>query len=326
VEAFVRLIVDADPGIDDTLALFYLAAQPDVEIVAVGSVHGNAPAAQTAANARHVLRLAGLPDVPVAVGAWRPLAQPLETAEFVHGPDGLAGLGGVDAEPARGESAAEQIVRLARAYPGELTLLALGPATNVALALMLEPELPALLRRVVLLGGAIGVPGNLTAYADANFYHDPEAADLILGAGFTMTLVGLNVTEASRADDAWLDALAKSDDPRAKYCSDVLAFYAAFYTNMFGVRVATLHDPLAAAIALDPGFATYEEMAVRVELTGTHTRGQTLTDLRRLSSDVHIASPITEGRPAVSVAVTVDADRFLDVLFQTLTQPAPVRS
>ncbi|MGW5053946.1 nucleoside hydrolase [Actinokineospora sp. NPDC004072] len=317
----MRLIVDADPGIDDALALLYLAAQPELEIVAVGSIHGNGPAAQTAANAKHVLALAGLPDVPVAVGAWRPLAQPLETAEFVHGPDALGGHGAPISPGAQGESAAEQLVRLARANPGELTLLALGPLTNVALALLLEPDLPRLLRAVVVLGGAIGVPGNLTAHADANFYHDPEAADLVLGAGFAMTLIGLNVTEAARADGAWLDALSASDEPRAQFSTAVLAHYAAFYTNMFGIRVATLHDPLAAAMTVDPSLGTYEQMVVGVELAGVHTRGQTLTDLRRLSSDVHIASSLAGGRPPVSVAMTVDAQAFLDRLFVALTKP-----
>lgn len=316
----MRLVVDTDPGIDDALALLYLAAQPDVEVVAVGSIHGNAPADQTAANARRVLELAGLSDVPVAIGARRPLAQPLQTAEFVHGPDGLGGHGGVLTEVDSGASAAEQLVRLARAHPGELTLLALGPLTNVALALLLEPCLPSLLHRVVVLGGAVEVPGNLTPYADANFYHDPEAADLVLGAGFELTLVGLDVTEAARADEAWLNALSQSTTPFATFSSAVLDHYAAFYTNMFGVRVATLHDPLAAAITLDPALATYEDLVVGVELTGTHTRGQTLADLRRLSRDVHIGGKID--RKPVSVAQTVDAATFLDRLFTALTDPA----
>nr|MDQ3579169.1 nucleoside hydrolase [Actinomycetota bacterium] len=309
----MRLIVDTDPGIDDALALLYLAAQPDAEIVAVGSIHGNAPAAQTAANARRILDLVGLTRVPVAIGAWRPLAQPLQTAEFVHGPDGLAGHGGAVADLVRGgESAAEQLVRLARAHPGELTLLALGPLTNVALALLLEPDLPRLLRSVVVLAGAIGVPGNLTPYADANTFHDPEAADLVLGGGFTLTMVGLNATEAARADGAWLDALSKSLELRAQFATAVLTHYVDFYTNMFGLRVATLHDPLAAAIALDPGLATYERMVVGVELSGVHTRGQTVTDLRPLSSDAHIAGGLAVDRSPVSVVVTVDAEAFLD--------------
>lgn len=319
----MRLIVDTDPGIDDALALLFLAAQPETEIVAVGSVHGNAPAQQTAANARRVLDLAGLAGVPVAVGAWRPLAQPLQTAEFVHGSDGLAGRGGsLDRLASGGESAAEQLVRLARAHPGELTLLALGPLTNVALALLLEPDLPRLLRNVVVLVGAVGVPGNLTPYADANAFHDPEAADLVLGGGFTLTLVGLNATEAARADGAWLDALSESSEPRAQFAAAVLAHYVDFYSNMFGLRVATLHDPLAAAITVDPGLATYEQMVVGVELGGVHTRGQTLTDLRLLSSDAHIANGFAGGRSPVSVVTTVNADAFLDRLLKALVSPA----
>jgi purine nucleosidase len=314
----VRIVLDTDPGIDDALAILYLAAHQQVEIVAVGSVHGNVPAPQAADNALRVLELAGLNTVPVAIGARHPLAQPLHTAEFVHGHDGLGGHAGPPpvGRPIR-ESAAEQLVRLARRHPGELTLLALGPLTNIAVALLLEPELPHLLRSVIVMGGALTVPGNITPSADANSWHDPEATDLVLGAGLPLTLIGLEVTEAARANQAWLDKLAAIDSPRARFATKIVRHYADFYAAMFGRREATLHDPLAAAIALDPALATYRRLAVAVELTGTHTRGRLIADLRPIVNATHIESPISDRHP-VDVALTADADTFLTRLLEAL--------
>jgi purine nucleosidase len=316
----VRIILDTDPGVDDALAIMYLAAQEDAEIVAVGSVHGNVPAPLAAQNALRVLELVNI-SAPVAIGAARPLAQPLQTAEFVHGADGLGGRAGA---PPRGtpvaESAAEQLVRMARAEPGELTLLALGPLTNIALAVLLEPDLPKLLRSVVVMGGAVNVPGNITPYADANFYHDPEAADLVLAAGFAdLTLVGLDVTEQTRAGEEWLTAIGALRGPRAEFANGLLEHYAGFYSQMFGTRACTLHDPLAAAIMLDAKLATYRDIPLSVELTGTHTRGQVVSDQRPIASDAYIGSGAGAGRTPVKVAETVDVPRFLDQMYEALT-------
>lgn len=317
----VRIIIDTDPGVDDALAIMYLAAQEDAEIVAVGSVHGNVPAPLAATNALRVLELVGL-EVPVAVGAARPLAQPLQTAEFVHGDDGLGGHAG---PPPRGTpcagSAAEQLVRLARKHPGELTLLALGPLTNIALAVLLEPDLPKLLRAVVVMGGAVTVPGNITPYADANFFHDPEAADLVLGAGFPdLVLVSLDATEQARAGADWLAKVDALDTPRARFANLLLDHYGRFYANMFGEVSCTLHDPLAAALMFDPKLATYRELPLSVELTGTHTRGKVVSDLRVIASDAYISTNAGVGRVPVKVAESVEVSRFLDQMYCALTR------
>lgn len=316
----MRIILDTDPGIDDSLAILFLAAQHDMEIVAAGSVHGNVPATTAAANALRVLDLAGLPDVPVAIGAARPLAQELRTTELVHGHDGLGGKAGPRSPRRPVEiSAAEQIVRLARANPGELALLALGPLTNVALAVLLEPRLPELLRSVTVLGGALGVPGNVTPYAEANFWHDPEAADLVLATGFdNLTLVSLDVTEKARADEAWLHALAQVPTPKARFATGVLEHYAAFYTRMAGYPTCTIHDPLAAALLQDPALAQYERIAVSVELRGTHTRGQLVSDRRGIVEDAGIESSAGHGRTPVRAAVSVATEPFLARLFAAL--------
>lgn len=313
----MRIIVDADPGIDDALALYYLRAQPDTEIVAIGTVHGNVPVAQSTANALRLVERLGL-NVPVAMGAAKPLAQPLMTAEDVHGEDGLGGFAGDTPTTAcTDESAAEQLARLARAHPGELNLLAIGPLTNVALALQIEPRLPQLLGNVTIMGGALNVPGNITSYAEANFWHDPEAADLVLQAHFEdLTIVGLDVTMASHAPGEWLDAL-----PQDNYARQFLRFYADFYESFLGRTGFVPHDPLAAAIMLQPDLATYVEDRFAIELTGRYTRGALVADQRFLAEGSPFGRDIATERTKVRYAVTADRDRFLDQLRHAVTQP-----
>ncbi|MFI9811448.1 nucleoside hydrolase [Saccharothrix variisporea] len=293
--------------------------QPDIDLVAVGSVHGNVPAPLAADNALRLLDFVGLTHVPVAVRAHEPLIQPLHTAEFVHGPNGLGGHAGPPStrRPIT-ESAAEQLVRFARAYPGELTVIALGPLTNIALATMLEPRLPHLVRSLTLMGGAVTVPGNITPYADANTWHDPEAADIVLRAGYDLTLVGLDATETACAGATWLDHLADLDTPRARYANAILTHYAEVYTRLIGEKACTLHDPLAVAITLDPTLATHRELVLAVELTGTHTRGQIVADLRTLARDTNIESTIGTTRRPVKVIETVGTQAFLGKLLAAL--------
>jgi purine nucleosidase len=304
----MRLLVDCDTGIDDALMLLYLAGSPEAEIVAVGSVHGNISAQQAANNTRVVLEVVGLNDVPVTVGAALPLAQPLLTSEYVHGDDGLGSTGWRTPRipPVEGESAAAQIVRLARAEPGSFTLLASAPLTNLALALLLEPDLPALIPRVVIMGGAIACPGNITPLAEANIWHDPEAADLVLGAGWDLTLVGLDVTMQTILTGQYLDRLHAAQGAVPRFAWEIIQFYLGFYQTSIGYWGCAMHDPLAAAIALDPSFARYQRGPVSVELRGSETRGMTVMDRRGYRDTVPIP------RSPVSVAMEVDAERFLD--------------
>lgn len=308
----MRIVLDCDTGIDDALAILYLAAQPEVSILAAGSVHGNVPAGLAALNTLRVLELAGLPRVPVAVGAGRPLAQPLHTSEHVHGEDGL-GNSGLPPPAGRptGEAAAVQLARLARAEPGALTILATGPLTNLALALLLEPELPRLVRRVVVMGGAVYARGNVNNDAEANAWHDPEAAELVLGAGWPLTLVPLDVTSQVRLTEAEVRRLAASGSSWGRFAAAILRHYLDFYESYYGPRECHLHDPLAAAIAVDPSLAGYRRTPVRVELRGELTRGATRG--RPLSG-----APGPEG-PELDVATSVEAERFKANFLSALT-------
>lgn len=304
---YVRVFVDCDPGIDDAFALAYLTADPAVEIVGLGTVYGNNSVDVTTDNALRLLRLYGRPDVPVARGAARPLVQPPTLGDRFHGENGL---GNVATEAAKEvpveESAAELLVRLARSAPGEIDVLAVGPLTNLALALALEPDLPKLVRRMVVMGGAVRVPGNVTPWAEANISNDPEAAEVVLGAGFDLTLVALDVTMRAVVNDAWMAKLAGSESERARSSAGFLDFYMDAYNAFLGERVCAMHDPLAAAILLDPALAAEsQDTPVRVELRGEYTRGLTIADLRSIPD-------ASDPRPAVHLVTAAHNEPFLE--------------
>jgi purine nucleosidase len=270
------------------------------------------PAEIGARNTLRVLEVAGIDDVPVAVGAARPMAQALDTSEAIHGADGL----GSTAQPPPGgtptaESAVEQLVRLARANPGELSLLAVGPLTNLALALLVEPRLPELLKDVTIMGGAFGVAGNVTASAEANIWHDPEAAALVFDAGWPLQAVGLDVTHATllRGDD--LAALGAGTGAVARFAWSILQHYLDVYERRMGERVCAVHDALAACLLLEPELATWTHGPVDVELRGEHTRGATIVDRRSIPAPA-------AGRPPVAVADGVDHTAVLGRLLAAL--------
>lgn len=315
-----RFVIDTDVGVDDAFALAYMAAQPEAaEIVAIGSVHGNVPARVGADNALRMLERLDLPHVPVAVGANLPLnGARLRSGQHVHGSDGLSGHAGPPAQSAVvEETAAQQLVRLTQHNPGELSLLALGPLTNIALALRAEPRLPELIREVTWMGGAVAVPGNITSYADANTWHDPEAAEQVLAAGFTITMVPLDATNQAWAGQGWWDAVAMHDHPLARYTTAIASHYVQRYSagrgRVLGENGCLMHDPLTAAIALDPGLATCEKHQIVVELTGTHTRGTTVVDRR-----IRPAPLSVDKRRAATIAMSADVGTMLSRLHKAV--------
>ncbi|WP_066514250.1 nucleoside hydrolase [Curtobacterium ammoniigenes] len=277
------LYLDCDPGIDDALALGYLIAHPDVDLALVGSVSGNTDAATAAVNARGLLRLFGRPDIPVATGAHDFLSRPFHGgAPHVHGDNGIGGvaLDTTGTTTARG-SAAEELVALARSNPGQVRILAIGPLTNLALALDLEPTLPSLVHDVVVMGGAALAPGNITPAAEANIFGDPEAAARVLDAAWDLTMVPLDATMHQRFEAADLEALLASDRRPAQVLGELLAQYFDFYSGPFGRPSAALHDPLAAGILTGEAIATRAfQVRTVVDTTDGPGRGQTIADLR----------------------------------------------
>lgn len=299
------LIVDCDTGIDDALALLYLMRDPDVDLRAVTTVFGNTDAVTAAENTLRVLELLGRHDVPVSVGArinWRATLHP---APSVHGSDGLGdtGLAGPRSRPVD-EPAPELIARLARENPGKLHLLALGPLTNLATALLLEPDLPRLVEHVTIMGGAIHHPGNITPAAEANVHNDPEAARMVLRAGWDLTLVPLDATMTELFTDDLQRLLRTDGAPAATFAATILEHYLDFYEReVFGARQAACHDPLAAGIAVgDVTPLRAPTVAIDVETGDGPARGATVADTRgrprEASDDDH-----------ARVRVVLDTDR-----------------
>jgi purine nucleosidase len=326
----IPLLIDCDTGIDDSLALLLACASPEADIRAVTCVAGNVDARQVGINTRAVLELAGRADIEVGLGREVPLVRPLMTTPDTHGGSGLGDA--VLPAPSRELSdrhAADLILSEARAHPGELTLVTLGPMTDLAIAVLREPQLPKLLRRLVLMGGAYGAAGNTTPVSEWNVAVDPEAMAVVLRAWSPdgpvawgdeppprPLALGLDVTEQARFLPQHLERLAAragcavdgaplaGDGPRdavVGFVADALAFYFRFHERFDGFRGAFIHDPLALAAALDPSLLTTRALTVDVELSGLAV-GQTIADRRG-----HWDRP-----PNLDVAVSADVPRFLD--------------
>ncbi|QHF25369.1 nucleoside hydrolase [Rathayibacter sp. VKM Ac-2804] len=285
----VPVFLDCDTGIDDSLALAYLLRSPLADLVGISTVSGNTDARQAAVNSLGLLALAGRTDVPVAVGAHDFLEEPYSGGSpHVHGENGIGGvLLPAGAEPVD-EDPADLLLRLAREHEGELRLIAIGPLTNLALALRKHPELPSLLHSVTVMGGAGLAPGNVTAVAEANIWHDPAAAAEVVAADWDLTLVPLDVTMKHLLDEEQRDVLIRSADPLASAIGHALDYYFDFYVGHFGDRTAALHDPMAAAIAVGAlELTSAPRVPVEVDTSFGPGRGQTLPDLRGLYRDMH---------------------------------------
>jgi purine nucleosidase len=277
------IILDVDTGVDDTVAILYAALHPAVEVVAAGAVWGNVDVPQAARNTAHALAMAGLPDVPVAVGAMHPLIpRPHGYAYHVHGDDGQGNAGDTGFQASYAPlTAAEQIVEQCTARPGEIEIVAVGPMTNLALALGLCPELPELVRGVTIMGGAALAPGNVTPTAEANIWHDPEAAAAVFEAPWLLTVVPLDVTMRTLMVEEDRQRLLAAGGI-AGYVGRIMDFYFEFFAQQaFGRRASCMHDVLAVAVAagtLEPDLMP----TVRAEVD-THQGpgyGQTVFDLR----------------------------------------------
>ena len=318
----LRIIIDTDPGIDDALALLLALRCPELSVEAVTTVCGNVAVDLTTRNALRVLEIAAPAAPPVvARGADRPLARPLRTAAHVHGEDGLGNLDRCLApdgspryrEPRGGPAPipAHEVLRdAARRAPGAFTLVTLGPLTNVAMALRQDPTALRGFRRLVVMGGAAAVPGNVTPVAEFNVWADPEAAQAVLESGLPITLVGLDVTQQVRLlPEAIASHFGPRPDPVSRLVCDMAPAILDFCARAERAPGIILHDPLALAVACDPTLVRTEPRPIRVETRGEHTAGMTVVDRRPGAS---------AGAPVVDVALAVDADRFLRLFLERL--------
>jgi len=314
-----RVIIDTDPGIDDALALVLALQSPELLVEAITTVSGNVHVDLATRNALTVLSL--FPPErrpPVARGAEAPLNRSLRTAAQEHGEDGLGELWrhrAVDGTPRYQPGGAAPaamdavtcLLECIRHFPNELILITLGPLTNVAHALRRDAARMQQLAGVVMMGGAVTVPGNITPAAEFNIYVDPEAAQLVLASGLPLSLVGLDVTERVRLTAEMIDARVRPlGTPLSQFIVDCTAQAIQFSERVERPAGMAMHDPLAVGVAIDPLVVHTERMSVQVETTGELTAGMTLADRRPLRPD--LKAPAN-----VSVAVEVDAARFLEL-------------
>jgi purine nucleosidase len=338
----IPLILDVDTGIDDSLALLYAAASPEAELVAVTCVAGNIDAPQVGLNTRAILELAGRPDVEVAMGRQVPLVRPLQTTPETHGPQGLGHAElPPPSRPLSERHAVDLLLDEAQRRPGAITLVTLGPMTNLAIAVLREPALPRLLRGWVYMGGAFAVSGNTTPTTEWNVHCDPDAAHVVhrawaaaIEADPTVPRalgLGLNVTERAqigteeivrlarragstpddslalaRGEDPMLPVHSVASNPIVRYLADALRFYFEFHAQYDGFYGAHIHDPLAVAAALDRSLVRSTPLAVDVETAGALTTGMTIADPRRLSGRV----------PNVDVVTDADIPAFFERLIE----------
>lgn len=306
-----RIVLDCDPGQDDAVAILLALASPDeIETLAVTVVAGNVPLALTQRNARQIVELAGRKDVPVHPGCARPLARPLETAEYVHGETGLNGVSLPEpAHPPAPAHAVDAIIGLVmREPPGSVTLCPVGPLTNVAMAMLKEPRLAARLKEIVLMGGAIGL-GNVTPAAEFNIYVDPEAASVVFGSGVPLTMLGLDVTHQFLVTPERLARLKAMGTRVGLACHGMLDFFNRFDTARYKVPGAPLHDPCVILYLLRPDLFRGKACKVEIETEG-RSAGRT---------NVHWW-PRRPVEPNANVIGEVDAEPLFELLLERLAR------
>ena len=314
------IILDVDTGIDDALALMLAAwLTEDLRILAATTVAGNVDLKTATDNTRAILGLLGRADVPVAAGADRPLIQPLRIAPAFHGRLGMGDLDvsewDVPRAPLAETSAAELIARTARERPGQVTLIATGPLTNVALALAMDRSLAGRLAEIVIMGGALAVPGNASPIAEANFHNDPEAARIVLSSGARIHLVPLDVTEQVAIDRTRLASLRirakERPSPTADVAISILEFYLTAY-EQHGRTACALHDPLAVLFAARPELTETVEHAVEIAVADPATAGLCIVDRRPLTS-LRPPDP-----PNLRASAKLDAEACRELIIEAL--------
>jgi purine nucleosidase len=313
-----KVIFDTDPGSDDALALVLALNSPELDVRAITVVPGNVTASQGLENALRMVSLAHRCDIPVAAGAQHPLFQKLITAEFWHGKNGLAN---VELPPSKckvdSHFGPDLIIQLVHAAPHEITLVPVGPLTNIALAVERDPSIVPLVKEVILMGGSIK-GGNVNAAAEANIYNDPEAAQIVFQAGWPLTMVGLDVGDKTLFSQKYLDQLGQTHGPVNDFIYSV-AKYLVDLSTKFGSPGSPMYDPLAVGVAIDATLVRAPEMHVDIETRGEFTRGETVANRNGyvernvLHGDHYVIEGVDKVTPNAKVCTDVEADRFLQL-------------
>ncbi len=300
-----KIIIDTDPGVDDALAIHMAFADPRLDVVGLTTVFGNVHTHQATRNARHLVEMAGL-AVPVAHGAERPYQQAQrDPAHFIHGAEGFGDLPAPNPQlPVDPRSAAQFICDMADEHGEDLLLCPIGPLTNLAHALDLDADLPNKIGGVVLMGGAVTVPGNVNAFAEANIHNDPHAAEMVFAAGWDVRVIGLDVTQQILCTSQHLEEIALGAPGIGGFLRDVSAFYVRFYQDSRAFDGCCLHDPAALIAITDPDWFSYDSAPVTVIVEGEEAGGTQIVD--------------DPDRPKVRFAVACDTQKIRDHFITTL--------
>jgi pyrimidine-specific ribonucleoside hydrolase len=303
------VIIDCDPGHDDALAITLALARPELDVLGITTIGGNSTLANTTRNALRVLALLGRPDVPVAAGPDQPLVRALETAPQVHG---VSGLDGADLpEPAsepRPEGALEFLRATLAASPSPVTLIPVGPLTNIGLLLRTYPGIAEKIAHISLMGGAMGA-GNWTPAAEFNIWVDPEAARIVFRSGLPITMHGLDVTHKALMGLPEVDRLDAVGTRVGHVFADLLRFFTKFHVEKYGTADTPIHDAVAVAHVALPGLVTTRRYHVDVETAGDITRGRTVVDDRGQPG----------ATPNVDVALDIDRAAFADLVIEAVS-------
>jgi inosine-uridine nucleoside N-ribohydrolase len=326
-----KIIIDTDPGVDDAQAIAFAVTHPELSLLGLTTVFGNADIETTTKNALLILEKFGCPTVPVAKGAAEPLVQArMPAPDFVHGKDGLGNLNLIKSNNSViKESAAEFIVRMANELPGQISLVAVGPLTNIAQAVMLDPNLPSKLKELVVMGGTVQELGNVSPVAEANFINDPHAADIVCGHQWPLRIIGLDVTLDVMLRDSDLALLRDNAGNTGQLIWDTSRFYVNFYTahqnsssepNSVSIseRHCAMHDASAVVYLVERDAFNFVSGAARVVPDGLAV-GQLVID-RKENSGGSYALPFWHNRPKVEAAMQVDAERVRATFLNTIIQ------
>ena len=321
-----RVIIDTDPGIDDAMAILLALRSPELKVEAITVVAGNVTVDLGTENALKLVELAGRTDVIVAKGAARPLQRSLVTAELIHGENGLGGVELPASEMALDHRHAVQVIHdIIEANPGKITLVPIGPLTNIAMAFLQYPDLAEKTKDIVMMGGTVGA-GNASPVAEANIYHDAEAAKIVFESGVPILMVDLTACDQARFTHADADRLRQSADPAAKFVAAISEPYLAF-AEKSGQPGAAIHDALAVGIAIDPQIATtVKPIHVDVETKGEFTYGATVSN-QSLSvehaewrGDRFVIADFAKVKANAAYPKVIDGERFLRLFLQRITQ------
>jgi purine nucleosidase len=307
-----KIIIDTDPGIDDSMAILAAFRSPELEILGLTTVFGNTDVEHCSLNALRLVEIAGKDGIPVCKGADRPLILPdLELGTHVHG---LDGMGNTNPPPPKGKRdprrADEFIIQMVKQHPGEVTLVPLGPLTNISLAFQRAPEIESLVDEIVLMGGNAYAPGNISPAAEANIYHDPHAAEIVFRSEWPVTMIGLDATTKILIRPEKLTQMYAADNPAVRLLQRIQPAYQTFHDQIYELGGAFhLHDPSVTAYLIRPELFKLEKAPIYVALQG-RAIGKTIPDHQRIWGD----------RSPTKFAVDADADAVVDLLIERLSK------